>query len=110
MLEMNSDEQTARSCSSLQPDGRLKDCLTPVLSALCSLCRFHRPVRKFMRAQVLPPLRDVRSRPEVGNEARNKLCKLLTSPADGVASSVAEFLFILCKESGEQRSNLSLDS
>ena len=53
-----------------------------------------------MRNQVIPPLRDVSMRPEVGNDARSKLCKLLTSPVNSVSQIVAEFLFILSKESG----------
>lgn len=39
------------------------------------------------------------NRPEVGAKIRNKLCKLLTHPIDEVSTGVAEFLFILCKES-----------
>ena len=41
------------------------------------------------------------NRPEVGVETRNRLCKLLTSPVNAVSQIVAEFLFILCKESGK---------
>ncbi len=40
-------------------------------------------------------------RPEEGDDPRSRLCKLLTSPVDAVATLVAEFLFVLCKESGE---------
>ncbi len=39
-------------------------------------------------------------RPEEGDTPRNRLCKLLTSPVDAVATLVAELLFVLCKESG----------
>ena len=38
-------------------------------------------------------------RPEEGESPRNVLCKLLTSPVDQVAMMVAEFLYVLCKES-----------
>ncbi|XP_059099324.1 synembryn-A-like [Tigriopus californicus] len=80
-------------------DTSLQDAITPVLCVLCNLSRYHRQVRKYLRARILPPLKDVSHRPEVGNDARNKLCKLLTSTSDSVAQTVAEFLFILCKES-----------
>ena len=74
-----------------------------MLSVLCHLSKYHRRVRKYLRNQVIPPLRDVSMRPEVGTDARNKLCKLLTSPVNSVSQIVAEFLFILSKESGNYR-------
>lgn len=50
--------------------------------------------------QVLPPLRDVKNRPEVGNALRNKLVRLMTHIDTDVKHCAAEFLFVLCKESG----------
>lgn len=50
--------------------------------------------------QVLPPLRDVKNRPEVGNLLRNKLVRLMTHIDTDVKHCAAEFLFVLCKESG----------
>ena len=81
----------------------LKESITPVLSVLCKLCRHNRFIRKYFRSVILPPLRDLTNRPEVGVETRNRLCKLLTSPVNAVSQIVAEFLFILCKESGKKR-------
>lgn len=52
-------------------------------------------------AQVLPPLKDVKERPEVGSTVRNKLVRLMTHIDMGVKQGAAEFLFVLCKESGE---------
>ncbi|XP_031455915.1 synembryn-B [Phasianus colchicus] len=72
--------------------------LTPVLSLLTDCCRTHRNIRKFIKAQVLPPLRDVSSRPEVGTTVRNKLVRLMTHVDLGVKQIAAEFLFVLCKE------------
>ncbi|XP_060632910.2 synembryn-B isoform X2 [Anolis sagrei] len=72
--------------------------LTPVLSLLTRCCRSHRNVRKFIKAQVLPPLRDVSNRPEVGTTLRNKLVRLMTHVDLGVKQIAAEFLFVLCKE------------
>ena len=88
-------------CRAEESDTNLKETLTPVLSVLCHLSKYHRKVRKYLRNQVIPPLRDVSMRPEVGNDARSKLCKLLTSPVNSVSQIVAEFLFILSKESGK---------
>ncbi|XP_063303854.1 synembryn-B [Pelobates fuscus] len=72
--------------------------LTPVLSLLTACSRAHRDIRKFIKAEVLPPLRDVSSRPEVGTTVRNKLVRLMTHVDLGVKQIAAEFLFVLCKE------------
>ncbi|KAM4747407.1 chaperone Ric-8B [Rhinophrynus dorsalis] len=72
--------------------------LTPVLSLLTECSRAHRNIRKFIKAEVLPPLRDVSSRPEVGTTVRNKLVRLMTHVDLGVKQIAAEFLFVLCKE------------
>lgn len=52
-------------------------------------------------AQVLPPLKDVKVRPEVGSTVRNKLVRLMTHIDMGVKQGAAEFLFVLCKENGK---------
>lgn len=54
-----------------------------------------------LSVQVLPPLKDVKMRPEVGTTFRNKLVRLMTHVDMGVKQCSAEFLFVLCKESGE---------
>lgn len=51
--------------------------------------------------QVLPPLKDVKERPEIGCTVRNKLVRLMTHIDMAVKQGAAEFLFVLCKESGE---------
>ncbi|XP_066561508.1 chaperone Ric-8B isoform X2 [Amia ocellicauda] len=76
-----------------------KEGLTPVLSLLTESSRYHREIRKYIKAQVLPPLKDVKIRPEVGTTVRNKLVRLMTHVDTGVKQSAAEFLFVLCKES-----------
>ncbi|XP_004474964.1 chaperone Ric-8A [Dasypus novemcinctus] len=78
---------------------RLKEGVAPVLSVLTECARVHRPVRKFLKAQVLPPLRDVKTRPEVGELLRNKLVRLMTHLDTDVKRVAAEFLFVLCSES-----------
>lgn len=72
--------------------------LTPVLSLLTECSRAHRTIRKFIKAQVLPPLTDVSNRPEIGTTVRNKLVRLMTHVDLGVKQIAAEFLFVLCKE------------
>lgn len=52
-------------------------------------------------SQVLPPLKDVKERPEIGCTVRNKLVRLMTHIDMAVKQGAAEFLFVLCKESGE---------
>jgi len=76
----------------------LREGIVPVLKVLCNLAIGHRFIRKYYKEIVLPPLRDLNQRPEVGNSVRSRLCRLLTSPESQVSNMVAEFLFILCKE------------
>ncbi|KAM4618946.1 chaperone Ric-8B isoform 2-T2 [Polymixia lowei] len=76
-----------------------KEGLTPVLSLLTEGSRHHREIRRYIKAQVLPPLKDVKIRPEIGTTIRNKLVRLMTHVDMGVKQSAAEFLFVLCKES-----------
>ncbi|XP_041852316.1 synembryn-A isoform X2 [Melanotaenia boesemani] len=78
---------------------KLKETLLPSLNLLTESARIHRETRKFLRSKVLPPLRDVTNRPEVGDALRNKIVRLMTHIDTDVKDCAAEFLFILCKES-----------
>ncbi|KAK7892066.1 hypothetical protein WMY93_024029 [Mugilogobius chulae] len=78
---------------------KLKETLIPSLNLLTESSRIHRETRKFLRSKVLPPLRDVMNKPEVGNTLRNKLVRLMTHIDTDVKNCAAEFLFVLCKES-----------
>ncbi|XP_032894485.1 synembryn-A-like isoform X1 [Amblyraja radiata] len=78
---------------------RLPEALNPVLLLLTTSARAHRETRKFLRMRVLPPLREVRTRPETGNSLRNKLVRLMTHVDTGLKLRVAELLFVLCKGS-----------
>ncbi|RVE71452.1 hypothetical protein OJAV_G00051880 [Oryzias javanicus] len=78
---------------------KLKETLLPSLNLLTESARIHRETRKFLRSKVLPPLRDVKNRPEVGNALRNKIVRLMTHIDTDVKDCAAEFLFVLCKES-----------
>ncbi|CAK6966403.1 synembryn-A [Scomber scombrus] len=77
---------------------KLKETLLPSLNLLTESARIHRETRKFLRSKVLPPLRDVKNKPEVGNALRNKLVRLMTHIDTDVKDCAAEFLFVLCKE------------
>ncbi|XP_047452788.1 synembryn-A isoform X2 [Mugil cephalus] len=77
---------------------KLKENLLPSLSLLTESARIHRETRKFLRSKVLPPLRDVRNRPEMGSALRNKIVRLMTHIDTDIKNSAAEFLFVLCKE------------
>ncbi|XP_061577568.1 synembryn-A isoform X1 [Cololabis saira] len=78
---------------------KLKETLIPSLNLLTESARIHRETRKFLRSKVLPPLRDVMNRPEVGSTLRNKIVRLMTHIDTDVKDCAAEFLFVLCKES-----------
>lgn len=77
------------------------EALAPILSVLVESVRNHRILRKYLRLQILPPLKDTHHRPEDGSAVRNQLCRLLTSPNSPIKDLVAELLFILCKENGQ---------
>uniref|UniRef100_UPI003AAB7546 chaperone Ric-8A n=1 Tax=Centroberyx gerrardi TaxID=166262 RepID=UPI003AAB7546 len=83
----------------LDRGNKLKETLLPSLNLLTESARIHRETRKFLRSKVLPPLRDVKNRPEVGNALRNKLVRLMTHIDTDVKNCAAELLFVLCKES-----------
>lgn len=72
--------------------------LSPILTVLIKAIRASALIRRYVRSEVLPPLKNVKERPEVGTELRNYLCSLLTSPITQIADLSAELLFVLCKE------------
>ncbi|KAL7744942.1 hypothetical protein ACLKA6_007215 [Drosophila palustris] len=72
--------------------------LSPVLTVLVKCARSDRIMRHYLRKEILPPLKDVSQRPEIGNELRNHLCRFLTLPAMILRDLAAELLFVLCKE------------
>ncbi|XP_028967099.1 synembryn-A [Galendromus occidentalis] len=75
-----------------------RECLVPVLVALSQAARSSRVIRKYVKARILPPLKDVMNRPEEGDTLRNKLVRLMTSPLTEVKCTAADLLFVLCKE------------
>ncbi|XP_029112362.1 synembryn-A-like [Scleropages formosus] len=83
----------------LDRGNKLKETLLPSLNLLTESARVHRETRKFLRMKILPPLRDVKNRPEVGSTLRNKLVRLMTHIDTDLKHCAAELLFVLCKES-----------
>lgn len=79
----------------------LTEILSPVLMALLKCVKSVSVQRRYIRSVILPPLKDVHERPEVGNTLRNQLCRLLTSVDSQVRDLVAELLFVICKENGK---------
>ncbi|XP_053708526.1 synembryn-A isoform X4 [Synchiropus splendidus] len=77
---------------------KLKEKLTPVLNLLTESCRVHRETRRYLRQQILPPLRDVSTRPEQDCSLRGQLVRLMTHVDTDVKHCAAELLFVLCKE------------
>ncbi|CDW52460.1 Ric8 domain containing protein [Trichuris trichiura] len=69
--------------------------IRPTLVLLTNIASFNPTICRYIRQQVLPPLRDVHHRPEVGSSLRNKVVRLMTSVSD-VSAVAAEFLFVLC--------------
>ncbi|OQV22799.1 Synembryn-A [Hypsibius exemplaris] len=73
------------------------DQLSPVLCTLTEAAKAVPVIRRFLKAQILPPLRELHQRPEVGTTMRNKICRLLTSTQISVRDSAGDLLFALCK-------------
>jgi hypothetical protein len=88
-----------RLSSAGSEDRTMHESLAPVLICLSEMARAKRVIRKYLKSHILPPLKDVHSRPEEGELLRNKLVKLMTTPNTDVKELVADFLFVLCKES-----------
>lgn len=72
--------------------------LSPILTVLIKTIRASALNRRYIRSEILPPLKNVKDRPEIGTELRNYLCSLLTSQITQIADLSAELLFVLCKE------------
>lgn len=91
----------SRLDSSKSVQKTLTEMLSPVLMALVKCVKCVSVQRRYIRSVILPPLKDIHERPEVGNTLRNQLCRLLTSVDSQVRDLVAELLFVICKENGE---------
>ncbi|XP_062383004.1 synembryn-A [Sardina pilchardus] len=82
----------------LEKGHKVKEKLTPVLNFLTEISRAHRQTRRYLRQQILPPLRDVSLRPEHGMTLKSRLVRLMTHVDTELKHCAADLLFILCKE------------
>ncbi|KAL1263926.1 hypothetical protein QQF64_004281 [Cirrhinus molitorella] len=82
----------------LEQGEKVKERLTPVLNLLTECSRAHRNTRHYLRQQILPPLRDARTKPEQGTTLRNRLVRLMTHLDTELKHCAADLLFVLCKE------------
>ncbi|KAH8408937.1 hypothetical protein KR009_004073 [Drosophila setifemur] len=87
-----------QSLAQQEAEASSHELLSPVLTVLVKCARSDRVMRHYLREEILPPLRDVSQRPEIGQELRNHLCRFLTLPAMILRDLAAELLFVLCKE------------
>merc|ERR1719187_204619 len=71
-----------------------------LLSVLYNMARALRPVIKYLKSTILPPLQasDLKAKPEEGNSLKSRLVSLLTNTTGDISTMVAELLFVLCKE------------
>lgn len=82
----------------LEQGEKVKEKLTPILNLLTESCRAHRETRKYLRNQILPPLRDVSQRPEEGSTVKSRLVRLMTHLDTDLKHCAADLIFVLCKE------------
>ncbi|XP_065183378.1 synembryn-A-like [Sycon ciliatum] len=91
------DEETTGLCSANISSATGND-LVPLVTAIANCARACPVARRYWRQKVLPTLGNVVSRPDEGNSLKARLVRLMTSPHTNLAATVAEFLFVLCKE------------
>ncbi|XP_036429165.1 synembryn-A [Colossoma macropomum] len=82
----------------LEMGQKVKERLTPVLNLLTECSRAHRGTRRYLRQQILPPLRDASVRPEQGTTVKSRLVRLMTHLDTELKHCAADLLFVLCKE------------
>ncbi|XP_075154296.1 ric8 guanine nucleotide exchange factor A [Haematobia irritans] len=75
-----------------------KELVQPVLAILVKCVSSNPIMRHYVRSVILPPLRDVYTRPEEGNELRNYLCRLQATPNVVVRNLTYELLLVCCKK------------
>ncbi|XP_013108054.1 synembryn [Stomoxys calcitrans] len=76
-----------------------KELVQPVLAILVKCVSSNPIMRHYVRSVILPPLKDVYTRPEEGNELRNYLCRLQATPNLVVRNLTYELLLLCCKKS-----------
>lgn len=76
--------------------------IIPIVAFFSLLSRLNSTVRKYLKTLILPPRKNFKLRPEEGDKTQHKLIKMLTSVNTKIKVSVAELLFVLCKENSEK--------
>jgi len=76
--------------------------IIPIVAFFSLLSRLNSGVRKYLKSLILPPRKNFKLRPEEGDKTQHKLIKMLTSVNTKIKVSVAELLFVLCKEKSEK--------
>ncbi|KRZ75371.1 Synembryn-A, partial [Trichinella papuae] len=71
--------------------------IQPTLALLACIARSNPVYKKYLRSEILPPLKDVHTRPENDVSIRGKLVRLMTSVTN-VSMWAANFLYVLCNE------------
>ncbi|VDP00093.1 unnamed protein product [Heligmosomoides polygyrus] len=76
------------------------DLLSTYLGSALKLCTASKEARRYCRLNILPPLvaADVTRRPDEGDSLRNKIVRVMMSPAFS-KDLASEFMFVLCKRS-----------
>ncbi|KAK6058519.1 hypothetical protein COOONC_03911 [Cooperia oncophora] len=76
------------------------DLLSTYLGSALKLCTASKEARRYCRLKILPPLvaADVARRPDEGDSLRNKIVRVMMSPAFS-KDLASEFMFVLCKRS-----------
>ncbi|VDL73832.1 unnamed protein product [Nippostrongylus brasiliensis] len=76
------------------------DLLSTYLGSALKLCTASKEARRYCRLKILPPLvaADVVRRPDEGDSLRNKIVRVMMSPAFS-KDLASEFMFVLCKRS-----------
>ncbi|KRX88095.1 Synembryn-A, partial [Trichinella pseudospiralis] len=81
-------------CAFFQSDTSV---IQPTLALLACMARSNPVYKKYLRSEILPPLKDVHTRPENDVSIRGKLVRLMTSVTN-VSMWAANFLYVLCNE------------
>ena len=83
------DDELKRGCD-MQGD---KSGAFSIMVSLCHACRCLRLVRKYLRLQILPPLKEVPVRPEESKTLKGRIIKLMTHPDTNIKVCLSCFLY-----------------
>eukprot|EP00731_Ephydatia_muelleri_P006409 Em0003g657a len=76
--------------------------LPSVVTAMAVLSRGNRVVRKFLKSEILPPIKKDADVAERGATLKSKVVGLMTAGKHGAEQVSAELLFVLCKGSADK--------